>query len=126
MKQYLCIDYGTVRVGTAMNIETFAEPLAVFPTDRATENIQALIQTRKVDVVLIGIPDGRIAEQARMFLSTLQSFSYTHPVKWVEVDESLSSVEAHRMKKMKRGDKKIDAIAAALLLQEYLDTLPKD
>ncbi|MBI5151645.1 MAG: Holliday junction resolvase RuvX [Candidatus Pacebacteria bacterium] len=127
--KYLAIDYGTKRVGVAVSRAWLAEPLAVFPRDRAIEKITSYIHEERPHAVLIGIADGPIAEEARLFAQELQK--KIGDIKIIEADETLSSVETHTklatsgMSRSKRqGD--IDHYAAAAFLQDYLDMHKED
>jgi len=124
MKQYLAIDYGTERIGVALNREWLAEPAAIFPTKTAIPQIVSLVQKEKIEVILIGIADGKMAEEARKLAIELKKL--LPKVKFEEVDETLSSVETHKKllhsgMPMKRRREPIDHFAAAAILQEYLD-----
>lgn len=127
--KYFAIDYGTKRVGVAVSRAWLAEPLAVFPRDIAVEKIAAYIDEERPDVVLIGIADGPMADEARLFAQELQK---KRPgLKIIEADETLSSVETHTklatsgMPRSKRQGN-IDHYAAAAFLQDYLDMHKED
>ena len=123
-KKYLAIDYGTKRIGTALNFAWLAEPYKIIPRENAEKTILQIIEAEYVDTVVIGIADGRMADEARAFVSALQKAKPN--LAMIEVDESLSSVETHvklaksGMKKSKR-ERDIDHYAAAAILQDYLD-----
>ncbi|HAV15116.1 MAG TPA: Holliday junction resolvase RuvX [Candidatus Pacebacteria bacterium] len=120
----LAIDYGTKRVGVALNHEWLAEPFAVYERSTALDEVVKLVRSECIEAVVIGISEGKMAEDARRF---------THEVcaktgaKYIEVDETLTSRETHEklassaMSKQKR-QKPIDHYAAAAILQDYLDT----
>lgn len=122
---FLAIDYGTKRVGVAVSHEWLAEPLEVLSTDSAVSDIADLVRSYKVDAIVLGISEGKIAEEAREFGKQLMA-TLDPAIKLIEVDETLTSVETHKklatssMPRNKR-QQPIDHYAAAAILQDYLD-----
>jgi len=128
MQKYLAIDYGTKRVGLAINHEWLAEPLKIVPQEKALEEIISLVEQEKINTILIGIADGSVAELSRSFGKTLRE-RLKQTIQIIEVDETLSSVETHERlvhssMPRKRRQENIDHYAAAAILQEYIDTHP--
>ncbi len=127
MPSYIGIDYGSARVGIATgNSESkLATPL----TTVAPDKVAAVIAEHTPDIIVVGLPrslDGRETPQ------TLAVRRYTDDVlaglgtELAFQDEAgTSSVAEERLKesgrKYARGD--IDAEAAAIILQDYLDSL---
>jgi len=78
---------------------------------------------------VIGLPyllDGTLGEQARKVMEFVAGIREQSAVETVLQDERLTSVTADRMlretgKKRDRLKKNIDAAAAAIILQSYLD-----
>ena len=132
----LAIDHGTVRMGIAMSdeLKIIAQPLEFIPAEPFSEflkRLSELLREYKVELILLGMPrnmDGSYGEaslKVREFEAVLKN-SIALPVKtW---DERLTSVQANRalsqggVKKQKKR-KNGDAMAAAILLQSYLDSL---
>lgn len=132
----LAIDHGTVRMGIAMSdeLKIIAQPLEFIPAEPFSEflkRLSELLRNYKVELILLGMPrnmDGSYGEaslKVREFEAVLKN-SITLPVKtW---DERLTSVQANRalsqggVKKQKKRQN-VDAMAAAILLQSYLDSL---
>jgi len=143
----LAIDPGTRRIGLAMSDEggQWASPLEVLMVtdpDQAIEPILKLIAKEAVVRVVIGLPlnmDDSVGPQARSVVAwanKLQTSLHAargtqHAPKIVFVDERLSSFVAEQRLidvkraggKMTRKDKKqsLDAVAAAGILQSFLD-----
>lgn len=103
-----------------------AEPFAAFLT-----RLKELLRDKEVELVLIGMPRnmdgsyGPAALKVREFTAALKA-AVTVPLKlW---DERLTSAQANRfliqgnVRREKRKEK-VDAMAAAILLQSYLDSL---
>lgn len=135
----LAIDLGTKRVGLAMSDEggRFATPhdvLFVNGADQALAPIAELIRKEAVERVVLGLPlnmDDSIGPQAKSVVAWGNALKAQAGVDVVYVDERLSSFDAEQRlidakrqgAKMTRKDKKqaLDALAAALFLQAFLD-----
>ena len=131
----LAIDHGTKRMGIAVSDElgTLAQPvgfLAAEPFEEFLEELKTLLAEREVELILVGMPrnmDGSYGPQAlkvQDFVAVLKR-AVSQPVKtW---DERLTTVQAVGKlrasgKKAKQQKEKVDAAAAAVLLQGYLDS----
>jgi len=129
----LGIDFGSKRIGLAISDAQgqFAFPIAILER-RSIESdlraLHALIQERKVERIVVGLPlrlSGAKAREARIvteFASRLASESGL-PIDLF--DERLTTVEAQRALRecrvpSRRHKKTIDSIAAAILLRTYL------
>ena len=128
----LCIDYGTKRIGVAVATTPIAQPLGIIPntknprltdvvTDQALAHIQKLLKEFSIEKIVVGVSEGEMAEKTHLFIEKLKAVALL-PIE--EIDETLTSVQADmQMKHMKQskrhGDK--DHIAAAIILQDYLD-----
>ena len=108
-----------------------ASPLAVVPTGELSERLRSLVGEEDVSEVVVGIPKtlgGEVGFQARKVLDTLDALrdEFTG-VRFVEWDERLTTriaVAGSRGRKggkKKRGAVRVDDLAAARLLQEYLE-----
>lgn len=123
MRKYLAIDFGLKRVGLALNREWLAEPYKVVERNRALSEIGQVIKEENIEVLLVGVADGPIAEEAKHFAKELHEV-YTLPIE--EVDETLSTKESDqkvRSSGMSQSDRRLprDHYAAATFLQEFLD-----
>jgi len=109
-----------------------ASPLAVVPTGELSERLRRLVGEEGVSEVVVGVPNtlgGEVGFQARKVLDTLDALRHEFcGVKFVEWDERLTTriaVAGSRGRKggkKKRGAVRVDDLAAARLLQEYLET----
>ena len=132
----LALDHGTKRIGVALSDELgmIAQPLEFIPAEPFAgflARLQEIIRDKQVELVLVGMPRnmdgsyGPAALQVEGFIAALDR-ALTVPIK--SVDERLTSVQANRvllegnMRRQKRKEK-VDQMAAAILLQSYLDTL---
>ena len=130
------IDFGLKRIGVAFSDETkfLATPYEVYVRQNNTQDIQHfvdLIEKNKVDEIVCGLPmnmqgnEQEIAELTRSFMDELQA---KVAVKISFVDERLSSVLAEDVLKQSEKDwkkrkQKLDAVAASIILQDYLDNI---
>ena len=128
------LDVGEKRIGVAIapSDGLLAIPLTVIErTDEEADlkAVLALIQEWGIDRVVIGLPrslDGTLGAQAGKVLAFSQTLSRRISVAVDTWDERLSTVGAERLLKdagMKGGKRKAhrDALAAAIILQSYLD-----
>ena len=132
----LGIDHGDKRMGIAGSdpLGMMAHPLEMIlakPFDVFLKRLEEILAERQVEQVVVGMPrnmDGSFGPQAvkvQEFVGLLKQ-SVTVPVRtW---DERLTSVAAERALReaginAKDAKAKVDASAAAVMLQGYLDSL---
>jgi putative Holliday junction resolvase len=130
----LALDHGSKRIGVAVSDETktIAQPLEYIPAEPFADflvRLKQLLAEKEIDCVLIGLPRnmdgsyGPAAQKVQTFAGVLKT-AITVPVKlW---DERLTSSQANKIliqggvRRDKRKEK-VDKMAAAILLQSYLD-----
>ena len=132
----LALDHGTKRIGVALSDETqtIAQPLEYIraePFGNFLVRLKQILLEKEVDLVLVGLPRnmdgsyGPAAQKVGTFVSVLKN-AVAVPVKtW---DERLTSAMANRVLiqgKVRRDKRKekVDKMAAAILLQSYLDVI---
>jgi putative Holliday junction resolvase len=131
-KVYLAFDFGTQRVGVASGngLMKYASPLTTIDKqgDERFAAIAALIDEWQPDELVVGVPrypDGNAHQNtARAQRFARQLYGRTSLVVH-EVDERYSTVEAaskNAGRASPLGD--IDAVSAAVILQQFLDNLP--
>lgn len=129
----LGIDVGAVRVGLAAADETgtIASPVATLPRRArgAWQRIEREIRERHASTLVVGLPllldgsEGEAARDARAFAAELGSRTDLAVEMW---DERFTTAQAERsliaggMRRRRRRER-VDAVAAALLLQSWLD-----
>jgi len=132
----LALDHGTKRIGVALSdeLKMLAQPLEFIPAEPFSDfliRLKEMIEEKQVELVLVGMPRnmngsyGPAALKVEEFVAVL-SRAITVPIKtW---DERLTSAQANRyliegnVRREKRKQK-VDQMAAAILLQSYLDSL---
>jgi putative Holliday junction resolvase len=128
----LGLDVGEKRIGVAFAEGLLAIPLTVI--DRRVEEtdmelIMALVEEYKAERIVVGLPrlmNGDIGTQAEESLSFSGALAEHVDIPVDTWDERLSTVTAERLlidtgMKRKKRKGKIDAMAAAIILQAYLD-----
>ena len=130
----LALDHGTRRIGVAVSDETktIAQPLEYIPAEPFVDflvRLKELLVEKEIDLILVGLPRnmdgsyGPAAQKVETFIAVLKA-AITMPIKtW---DERLTSAQANRVliqAKVRRDKRKekVDKMAAAILLQSYLD-----
>ena len=132
----MAIDYGDRRIGLAVSdllglLAGEAWTMEEWDMERAARRIAEEARARDVGTLVLGLPknmdgtEGPRAEKSRAFAALLERESGLPVVLW---DERRSSVEAHAIlhaagKKEKKHRASVDAVAASLLLEGYLDSL---
>ncbi|ARP49808.1 MULTISPECIES: Holliday junction resolvase RuvX [Caproicibacterium] len=132
----LGVDLGHARTGLALSDEScfLASPLGVEPSynwDKLLLRIVSRIQENRVQQVVVGLPrnmdgtEGASAQGAREFAEKLQTAAGVPVTLW---DERGTTITAHGYlnESNVRGKKRksvVDAVAATIILQGYLDHL---
>jgi putative holliday junction resolvase len=118
-----------VRTGIAVSDpeRVIARPLAVVPSVDLVEALRRLVCEEGVSEILVGVPrtlGGEVAFQARKVLDRLEDLKKELPgVRFVEWDERLTTrlaVAGTRARGGKKRAGRVDHLAAARMLQEYL------
>ncbi len=131
--RYLAIDYGDKRTGLAIcdPAEIIASPLTVIQGQKELpKKIADIVETENVEAIVLGLPlnmDDSTGPQAKLVFKFAEQLK-THldiPIHLQDerlssftAEEKLSQTEFTRKKKKKR----LDAIAAAEILQTFLDS----
>lgn len=122
----LAVDTGGARIGIAISdpTGTIARPLTVIVhTSRRAdvERVAALAEQHSANRIVVGVPYGieeRIGHQARAALRFVEDLRHVSPVEIHTWDESGSTQTAESAA---RAHESLDAVAAAVILQEYLN-----
>lgn len=132
----MAIDYGDARIGLAVSDPTGticgeAWTLNEWNMERAASTIAEEARVRGVSRFVLGLPknmDGSLGPRAgksAQFKALLEKESGLDVVLW---DERRTTVDAHRIlhrngKRMKKHRDTVDAVAATLILEGYLDSI---
>jgi putative Holliday junction resolvase len=131
----LALDHGAKRIGVALSdeLKMIAQPLEYIPAEPFVDflvRLKELLSSREVELILVGMPRnmdgsfGPAAAKVEAFVAALKG-ALTIPIRtW---DERLTTVQATRLLvegKVRRDKRKekVDKMAAAILLQSFLDS----
>jgi len=129
----LGIDYGTRRTGVAIADDglRMAMPFQMYeglPDAQLAAALAQLVRLEGVDTLVVGYPfnmDGTVGPQAKLTERFIVALEQATGLPVARVDERLSSHDSegklagHFTRKQKR--QRVDAIAAARILQDWLD-----
>jgi putative Holliday junction resolvase len=134
--KYLAIDYGDKRIGLALcdKNETIASPLAVLPTGKdLLQKIADIIHDENIDAIIVGLPinmdgsEGFQAKRVRQFAGQLEKqlnitiYFQDERLSTFGAQEKLEQTDLSKKTKSRR----LDAVAAAQILQDFLETKNK-
>ena len=128
------IDFGLARIGIALSDDTkfLASPFETYKRKGEETDIQHLIdiiKTKNVDEIVCGLPMNMAGEEQAIAMKTrgfMAKLKEQIEIKIEFVDERLSSLMAEDMlsvteRDWKKRKEKLDAVAASIILQDYLD-----
>lgn len=139
-RRLMGIDHGETRIGVALSdpLGLFASPYTIITHSTPEEDFAALVRIAEdsgVVRVIVGLPtatDGGIGMQARIVIVWARELAEKIKLPVVFWDESYSSVDALEVRRATGGRRRkgkkgpLDDVAAAALLQEYLDAGESD
>ena len=136
MNRILGLDYGERRIGVALSdpLKIIARPLITIDKKKINDyfsKILEIINNNNVSKVVVGLPltlKGDNSKQTDDVISFVNELRVKIQLPIITIDERLSSTAAEkslRNQGIKTGYNKelIDVTAAAIFLQEYLDSL---
>lgn len=121
----LAIDYGTVRVGLAKSVLSFAQPLKIVGNnEKLLDTLAEICQELSITRVVVGLSENTMAEKTKAFVEELRK-KIDLPIEFW--DETLSSHTVHAKARelgLHKGQQRthIDHLAAAEILQDWLDS----
>lgn len=130
----MSVDYGDARTGIAVcdRLETLAYPVEVISgayAPKVAERIQEIVKQYKPELIVVGYPknmdasEGFRAEKCAKFADLIGEVTKIPVALW---DERLTTVSAYNLLNDadthgKKRKKVIDAVAATVILQDFLD-----
>jgi putative holliday junction resolvase len=134
-RRILGIDLGRVRIGVAVSDELgmLAHPVETIPADnRATLRIAEIVRDKDAERVIVGLPrhmNGSVGIGATEALAFAQKLKALLPCEVLTWDERLTTTAANRAlresgRKTRDSRGVVDQVAAQMILQSYLDSLP--
>ena len=136
MTRILGLDVGERRIGVAASTPegTLAVPLRVIDRDSESDVFRAiasLAEDEGIDTIVVGLPkslDGSLGPQAKLVQAFAERLAETTGLTVKLTDERLTTAgarrpptKAARKAPSRRGTDPVDDLAAAIILQAYLD-----
>jgi len=134
----MAVDYGDARTGIAVSdrlctIVGRTEVIHSRKKEKTAEEILRLVKENEVDRLVMGFPknmngtEGPRADLYREFAAYLTEVTGLQVILW---DERRTTVEAHQILSDhnyhgKKRKNTVDAVAASLILEGYLNSLPR-
>jgi putative Holliday junction resolvase len=134
-RRILGIDLGRARIGVAVSDELgmLAHPVETIPADnQATRRIAEIVRDKDAERVIVGLPrhmNGSVGIGATEALAFAQKLKTLLPCEVLTWDERLTTTAANRAlresgRKTRDSRGVVDQVAAQMILQSYLDSLP--
>ena len=135
LSRVLGLDYGERRIGLALSdpLGIIAKPLTIIDRKKTADHISRIseiVSERKITSIVVGLPltlKGNHSKQTEIVLAFIDQLKSDLQIPIMTIDERLSSVAAEKAlqaQAVKTGHNKgrVDETAAAIFLQEYLDS----
>ena len=135
LSRVLGLDFGERRIGLALSdpLGIIAKPLTIIDRKKTADHISRIseiVSERKITSIVVGLPltlKGGYSKQTEIVRTFIDQLKSDLQIPVVAVDERLSSVAAKKSlqaQAVKTGHNKglVDETAAAIFLQEYLDS----
>ena len=135
LSRILGLDYGERRIGLALSdpMGIIARPMTIIDRKKTADyisQIEKIVAEKKITTIVVGLPltlKGHYSKQTEIVLAFIDQLKSDLQIPVVAVDERLSSVAAEKAlqaQDVKTGHNKgrVDETAAAIFLQEYLDS----
>lgn len=130
------IDYGFKRIGIAVSdpLHIFASSLTTVPNDNNLfKKLSGIISGKNIILIILGIPSDEeysgtsIIKDVRLFKENLKNKFHLEVIEWDETYTSVIAqkkvIESVSKRKSRLNKGIIDMNSAAVILQEYLDSL---
>lgn len=137
--RFIAVDVGTKHVGLARTdlLKTVANTIGTFSPAKAIEEIKKQVASENIEKIVVGWPltpqgkEGRAIKMARHYINRIQN--QLPDMEIVKFDERYTSKEAADamfragvpLKKRQESDR-INKVAAAIILQKYLEQSETD
>lgn len=131
----LGIDYGDARTGLSISDATgllagSPSVISEWNYDKLLDKLVAFVTEHQIEEMVLGCPknmDGSVGERAQKCIALGETLRARTGVPVILWDERRTTVAAHAIlhengKKSKKHKQNVDAVAAALILQGYLDS----
>lgn len=130
VREILGLDVGLARTGIARasNVARLAEPLQSVPTERAIETLSLYLKDHPTEAIAVGLPRSLKGDETKQTAWVRNWVDRAKPkiqapLYWQ--DEALTTKSAKSLEKKARNAD-TDSIAAAIILQNFLDAPEAD
>ena len=125
-KQLIGIDVGHKRIGVARASSSakIAEPLVTIQASEGLERLQQIIKQESAGTVVVGLPrslQGDDTAQTIWVREWVDAAKKKIKLPFYWQDEALTSQIAEAERKAHKSPHEIDSLAAAIILQDFLD-----
>jgi len=123
--QLIGLDVGQKRIGVARasSAAKLAEPLTTIQTSEGLKKLQQLVEQESADIIVVGLPrslQGDDTAQTAWVRTWVDAAKKQIKLPFYWQDEALTSKLAESLK-LKAKSQDIDSLAAAIILQDFLD-----
>ena len=127
-EEFIGVDKGNVRVGIARgnSAARIAEPLETIDANQVIEELKKLAVQNSATGIVVGLPrdlNGNETAQTEAVREWVKSAKTEIGLKFYWQDEALTSRQAEMTEPKDTGT---DAVAAAIILQDFLDSAEND
>ena len=125
--EFIGLDVGHVRTGFARgnDVARLSEPLKTVSTDEAVAELERLVKELDAKGVVVGLPRSLAGDetgQTAWVREWVDKAKAQIGTSFYWQDEALTSKVAESRKLVGKGLHDVDALAAAIILQDFLDT----
>lgn len=125
-KQLMGLDVGQKRIGVARasGVAKLAEPLTTIKTSESLEKLQQIIQEQGTQTIVVGLPRslrGDDTAQTTWVRTWVDNAKKRIQLPFYWQDEALTSRIAEAERQAHKSPHDVDALAAAIILQDFLD-----
>jgi len=129
LKEIIGLDVGMATTGLARASTTarLPEPLMSLPTDKVVSKVRELMGKSGLEAIVVGLPrnlSGEDTAQTKWVRDWVDKTKPRLPIPFFWQDEAITSRHAAKLQTSKFKNQKFDehALAAAIILQDFLDT----
>lgn len=123
--RYLGVDYGLRRVGLAASEGELSSPLTTIEVKNlqdATQKVSQFASINEFTKIVVGLPEGKIGQTVLGFVKALKKLGLDVETADETLSSQLATQQMIRSNIPQKARRRNDAEAAAIILQNYLDS----
>lgn len=126
-KQYLALDIGKAKTGIARAsaVARIPQPVITVATGKLIDELKSLIRREPTEAIVVGLPrslEGHDTKQTEWVRQWIKKAKEDFDMPFYFQDEALTSKIAEAKAISHKRPQDADAFAAAIILQDFLDT----